>query len=74
MRSVGILEGGLQTNVFFSDSKAETEELDREELEVRENFAVLEKAIRNSNGGLLPDWVKEHRTWRDLVQALSKFG
>ena len=72
--SIGILEGGLQTNLFLSDGKAANEELDREEREVRESFAVLEKTVKKSNGGLLPEWVKEHRTWRELVQALSKFG
>jgi len=73
-RAIGIFESGLKTTIFLSDNKAENEEINREEQKIRENFAVLEKTIRNSNGGALPDWLKGHRTWRELVQALSKFG
>jgi hypothetical protein len=71
MGSIRMLEGDLQLQGFF-DAKAQNEELHREELQVRENFALLEKTIRNSNGGVVPDWVEKHQTWRELDQALSK--
>jgi hypothetical protein len=67
--SFGMPEGDVQRTVISSSS----EELDRREAQVRENFALLEKTIRNSNGGILPDWVKEHQSWRELDQALAKF-